>query len=117
MADVAVEIKPWVPEDSFGSRLVLVRRELDLTTEEAAKRCGLKAPTWNTWENGARPRGMNDVVEAIHKGLGVSRAWLMWGFDSPKTRSDKRERALTLASSRPNPVKSKDQGSPILVTV
>lgn len=74
--------EPWIPEDTFASRLILIRRQLDLTTEEAAERCGLKAPTWNTWENGTVPRGMDSVVQAISAGLGVNRDWLIWGASS-----------------------------------
>lgn len=70
----------WVPEDSFALRLVIVRRQSgDLSQVEAAERCGLKPSTWATWENGARPRGMDKVVESIHRGLGTNKVWLMWG--------------------------------------
>jgi len=69
----------WVPGDTFASRLVLVRRELGLSTEEIAERCNLKHQTWSTWERGARPRGMDRVVARISMATGVSREWLMWG--------------------------------------
>jgi len=72
----------WTPDDTFGSRLLLVRRALQLTTEEAATACGLVSPTWNTWENGSTPRKLNDVVEKISQALGVDRDWLMWGLRS-----------------------------------
>jgi len=72
----------WTPDDTFGSRLLLVRRALQLTTEEAAAACGLVSPTWNTWENGSTPRKLNDVVEKISQALGVDRDWLMWGLRS-----------------------------------
>lgn len=69
----------WVPTDQFRHRLVLVRRELDLTVKEAAARCGLHYATWSTWENGARPADLVGVVTAISSGLGVDRDWLLWG--------------------------------------
>jgi len=69
----------WVPTDNFGTRLLLVRRELDLTVKEAAIKCGLHYATWSTWENGRKPADMAAVVKAVSDGLGVSRAWLMWG--------------------------------------
>lgn len=78
----------WVPADTFGTRLLLIRRELKLTTEEAAARCNLAAPTWNTWENGVTPQKLNEVVEKIHKGLGVNRDYLMWGSTSGYKRDD-----------------------------
>lgn len=69
----------WVPEDTFGGRLILLRHELALTTEEIAARCDLKTPTWSTWERGASPRNMSAVVAKVALATGVSRAWLMWG--------------------------------------
>lgn len=68
-----------MPGDTFGSRLLLIRHHRDLTQDDAAKACGLKSPTWNTWEHGASPRNMAEVVDAIHRGLNVDREWLMWG--------------------------------------
>lgn len=76
---MSTQAPAWVPTDTFGSRLLLVRAELHLSCEEAASKCGLKAPTWNTWERGSSPRNMAAVVDAIHQGLGVDRDWLMWG--------------------------------------
>ena len=72
----------WVPTDTFGTRLLLARRELDLTVKEAAAMCGLHYATWSTWENGRKPADMAAVVKAVSDGLGVSRAWLMWGRDA-----------------------------------
>lgn len=69
----------WVPEDTFGTRLVVVRRQLGLSVEEMAEKCGQKPATWSTWERGAAPRGMAAVVAAISLATGVSREWLMWG--------------------------------------
>lgn len=69
----------WIPADTFGSRLALVRHGLELSQLEAAEACGLSAPTWSTWERGASPRNMAAVVDAIHRGLHVDRDWLMWG--------------------------------------
>lgn len=80
MAEIrAEEQDEWVPATSFGSRLLLVRHAKRITVDEAAARCGLKSATWSTWEHGASPRNMAQVVESIHVGLGVSREWLMWG--------------------------------------
>lgn len=67
------------PRDSFAIRLVIMRTELGLSQGEAAERCGLSGPTWSTWERGARPRGMDRVVQQIAKGLGYDRGWIMFG--------------------------------------
>lgn len=71
----------WTPKDTFATRLLLVRRELELSQEEAAALCGLPTPTWAAWErNGDRqPRGLIDVVNKIATATGCSRDWLMWG--------------------------------------
>jgi transcriptional regulator with XRE-family HTH domain len=71
--------EPWVPPDTFGSRLVALRRHLHLSQDEAAARAGLNPKTWNTWENGTVPRGMNEIVGRISETFGVDRNWLMWG--------------------------------------
>jgi len=73
------EKTPWVPEDSFGDRLLRLRRALGLTAEEIAARCDLNRATWSTWENGASPRNMGQVVGKIHAATGADREWLMWG--------------------------------------
>lgn len=69
----------WVPADSFGSRLIQLRRAMGLGQKEMALRCGYNDRTWNTWERGAVPRKLNEVVDAIHRATGVRRDWLMWG--------------------------------------
>jgi len=71
--------RAWVPTDTFGTRLLLARRELGLNVKKAAARCGLHYATWSTWENGRKPADMAAVVKAVSSGLGVSREWLMWG--------------------------------------
>lgn len=71
--------QPWIPKDSFGLRLVMVRRQLGLTVEQAAKATGMAHPTWSTWERGALPRDMVKAVSQIAAALGVNQEWLMWG--------------------------------------
>lgn len=78
----------WVPSNTFGTRLLLVRRELGITVKDAAAKCGLHYATWSTWENGRKPADMAAVVEAISDGLGVDRAWLMWGKTNETPQPD-----------------------------
>ena len=75
----AAGAQPLIPEDSFALRLVIIRRHLGLSQEEAAARCGLDDGSWSNWENGTKPRGMDRVVGTIAAGLNVDRDWLMWG--------------------------------------
>lgn len=74
----------WIPQDSFGSRLLLLRREKHLTVEQIAKLCGIAQPTWTTWENGARPRDFLNAVTKIVDATGVDRDWLLWGASDPR---------------------------------
>lgn len=67
-------------EDTFALRLHMLRFIAgQLSQEQAAALTGQKASTWATWENGAKPRGMNDVVSKIADGLGCDKGWLMFG--------------------------------------
>lgn len=80
MANMSVATESaWVPTDTFGHRLVLIRRELHLNVKEAAARCGVHYATWSTWENGTKPGDLAGVVQAISRELKVDRDWLMWG--------------------------------------
>ena len=106
----------WVPTDTFANRLVLVRRELDITVREAADRTGLHYATWSTWENGRKPADMVAVVDAIAGGLGVDRAWLMWGKANAPTgggggRVSMLEEGRTRRDSNPQPSDPKVGGS------
>lgn len=78
---------PWVPQDSFGLRLRILRAELGLSVDDIAAQCGVASATWSTWERGVRPRGMDLVVQAICENTGVSREWLMWGGPLDASRS------------------------------
>lgn len=75
----AISPQPLIPEDTFALRLVIIRRTLGLSQEEAAERCGLDDGSWSNWENGRKPRGMDKVVGTISSQLGIDRDWLMWG--------------------------------------
>ena len=78
-ASVEVQPAPWVPPTSFATRLLILRHHLSLTQREASRLCGLDDGSWSNWERGSRPRGMDQVVEAIASATGCSRDWLMWG--------------------------------------
>lgn len=71
--------EPWVPELTFGRRLLLLRTTLQLTQTQIAKMCEVSPATWNTWEHGAMPRDMASVSEKIERATRVSKEWLLWG--------------------------------------
>jgi len=72
-------VQAWIPADTFGTRLLIARKQRGLTVEVAAKRCGVAHPTGTTWENGARPRDLVAAVQKISAALVCDRDWLMWG--------------------------------------
>ena len=72
----------WVPSESFGWRLKLLRADLGLTAHEAADLCHISRDTWGSWERGKFPQRMHDVVVQIADATGVDRGWLMWGARS-----------------------------------
>ena len=69
----------WIPPDSFGDRLLRVRKARKLTVDKAAQAASVSAATWSTWERGAHPRDLLDVVQRVSAGLDVDRDWLLWG--------------------------------------
>ncbi len=79
--------EPWVPADSFATRLIHLRHHLGLTQAQAAKACGLDDGSWSNWERGSRPRAKDEVVEAIARATGCSRDWLMWGLTNMYKRA------------------------------
>ena len=74
-------VESWVPENTFGLRLRMVRIVLGLSVEEISERCGVAPATWSKWERGSQPRGLVRTVEAIVEQTGVNRDWLMFGGD------------------------------------
>lgn len=74
------EVEHSIPSDQFRYRLLLARLHAgDLTTREAAERCGLNYVSWSNWERGKRPRDLITVAEAVSEGLGIDRDWLLFG--------------------------------------
>lgn len=69
----------WIPEDTFATRLILMRRELGMDQAQAAARCGFKTSTWGSWELGHVPRDKTAVCAKIAKDLKVDRDWLAYG--------------------------------------
>lgn len=55
--------EPWVPEDTFGSRLALVRQRRGWNIAEAARACKVDPQSWANWEAGASPRKFEQVIE------------------------------------------------------
>lgn len=77
----------WVPEDSFGARLALVRQRMGWNVLQAATACGQNDDSWRGWERGASPRKLHWVCRDIADATGCDFDWLMVGGSlSPVTR-------------------------------
>jgi transcriptional regulator with XRE-family HTH domain len=82
-----------VPEDQFRYRLLLARLHAgNLTTRQAAEKCGLSYVSWSNWERGMKPRDMVEVVDRVSDGLGISRDWLLFG--GPLTQPERTHRSI-----------------------
>lgn len=84
MIDVATE--PWVPVDTFGARLALVRQTKGWNIAEAARACELSHTSWRNWEQGRSPHGMESVARKIADVTGCSYEWLMAGGELSRNR-------------------------------
>ncbi len=74
--------EPWVPEDTFASRLALVRNRMGWNVLEAATACGCNDQSWRNWEAGdIKPRAMDDIIRSIAKATGCDPVWLMFGTE------------------------------------
>lgn len=71
--------EPWVPEDTFGARLALIRQRMSWNVKEAAEACGLTGQSWHNWENGSLPRDLYKTVTLIADAAGCDRTWLLMG--------------------------------------
>jgi transcriptional regulator with XRE-family HTH domain len=70
---------PWVPEDTFGARLALVRQHLGWNVTEAATACGLTGQSWHNWEAGSLPRDLVGTAAKIAEATGCEARWLVLG--------------------------------------
>lgn len=93
VVDVVVEEsppppQPFVPRDTFGVRLAILRADLGgWNVKRAADACGINDQSWRTWEAGtAKPRDLEGVCRSIADATGVDYVWLMVGGPLTKIR-------------------------------
>lgn len=73
----------WVPEDTFASRLALVRNRMGWNVLEAATACEVSDQSWHDWEaDKYKPRAMDEVIGRIAKASGCDPVWLMFGNEA-----------------------------------
>ena len=69
----------WVPVDTFGARLALIRQAKGWNVKEAADACGLNDQSWRNWEAGGGVQKMDRVARKIAEATGVNYVWLLAG--------------------------------------
>lgn len=69
----------WVPTDTFGARLALIRQAKGWNVKEAAEFCGLTHQSWRNWEAGGGVQRMDRVARKIAEATGVNYVWLLAG--------------------------------------
>ncbi len=78
----------WVPEESFGGRLALIRQRYGWNVKKAAETCNIPVESWRRWERDHRlPRGYVDVCQTIASATGASYDWLLDGRRFPGARN------------------------------
>lgn len=79
--------EPWVPGDTFGARLALIRQRMGgWNVKRIAEFCGLDDQSWRNWERGDTngPRDYEGTCKKIAVATGCDLRWLMSG--GPLTR-------------------------------
>lgn len=70
----------WVPADTFGARLALIRQAQGWSATEAALECGdLGDQNWRNWEDGKIPRDLPKVCAKIQERTRCNLDWLIRG--------------------------------------
>lgn len=89
MALPAITEGPWIPEDTFGVRLAIVRTRLGWNLDEAARACGTSGKQWKRWETGDQlPRDLHAVARRVSDATGCNFEWLMLGGQLVRSRWD-----------------------------
>jgi transcriptional regulator with XRE-family HTH domain len=113
--DVATD--PWVPPNTFGARLAMIRQARGWNVRQAAEHCKVPEQSWHNWEDGKSPRDLAAKAQEIAERVPCDYVWLLAGVERRKTRSENAGRHLEVVSSRAVPVKHKQQGSPMVSVV
>ena len=69
----------WVPQDTLGARVVVIRHSLGLSRRQLSQMTGITENALQGIEEGRSPHRLPEKIQAIHDATGVSREWLMWG--------------------------------------
>lgn len=56
---------------------------MNWNVKEAARECGVPAASWRSWEEGAQPRRVFEVLSLIAERTGADYMWLLMGDQRP----------------------------------
>jgi len=74
----------WMPQWSLGDRLRRIRRDLNLSQDEMAKRIGVQKGRYSAWESDRnRPDDLVVTAKRIQVLSGVPAAWVL-GVEDPQ---------------------------------
>ena len=95
---LAEQPERWIPEDTFATRLALVRVWLGgWNVAKVARHCSISPSSWASWERGASPHNIHDVCRKIVAATGCDYQWLLGGGPLRSTCSS----PLTLVGGLP----------------
>ena len=57
---------------------------MNWNVKEAARECGVPAASWRSWEEGAQPRRVFEVLGLIAERTGADYMWLLMGDQAPQ---------------------------------
>lgn len=89
------EAQDWIPEDTFGARLALVRQHRGWNTTQAADAAGLNDQSWRNWEHGKSVQRFELVCRKIAAASGCSLTWLLQGGELQRFKTGRRKHALS----------------------
>lgn len=74
-------VSEWVPTDTFGARLALIRQQLGgWNVKRIATLCDVDDQSWRNWEKGpGKPRDYPTICRQIANATGANYEWLMVG--------------------------------------
>jgi transcriptional regulator with XRE-family HTH domain len=74
----------WVPEETFGARLALIRQRYGWNVKQAAIACRLPVQSWRGWERDhMQPRRYLEVCRIVAEATGADYDWLLDGRRIP----------------------------------
>ena len=71
----------WIPANTFGNRLRLLRHDLGMSVYELAELTNgeVSHASLSNWERGGRPQKAERAIKTIADATGVSETWLLTG--------------------------------------